>query len=86
LPAFAECASAAKVATLVVAVVRAVTDPVQAVPGAATVQAYVRASPARGAATDGPPAAKSVVIFRTTDPVPPASVVRILYVKLVVPV
>ena len=87
-PAFAELAPAPKVATLVEAVVLEVSDPLQPVPGAATVQVYVKASPAEGGvSTEGPLAGlKSEVTFKVSVPVPVDCVVRILYVRLVVPV
>ena len=87
-PAFAELAPAPNVATLVEAVVLAVSDPLQPVPGAATVQVYVKASPAEGGvSTEGPLAGlKSEVTFKVSVPVPVDCVVRILYVRLVVPV
>jgi hypothetical protein len=58
------------------------------VPGALTVQLYVKASPlVGGVATDGPPAGpKSVVTFVVRVPVPVVFVVRMKYVRLVVPV
>ena len=80
MPALDELAPAPKVATLVEAVVLAVSDPLQPVAGAAAVQVYVNASPAvGGVATDGPLAGlKSDVTFSVTLPVPVAWVVRIL--------
>lgn len=72
MPAFAELAPAPKVATLVDAVVLAVNDPEQPVPGVDTVQMYFRLSPAEGGvATEGPPAGlKSVVICSVILPLP----------------
>ena len=88
VPAAAECASVPKVATDVAAAVLAVTLPVHCVAGEATEQVYFNVSPAvGGVATEGPPAGeKSVVIRSVMVPLPPAWVVRILYVKFVVPV
>ena len=79
-PADTELALAPKVPTEVAVEVLAVCEPVQAVPGEATVQVYVSASPAvGGVVTDGPPVpAKSVVTFKVIVPVPPVLVVRIL--------
>jgi hypothetical protein len=59
----------------------------QAVPELAIVQSYFNVSPVVGGErTLGPPVgAKSLVIFRVIDPLPPLEV-RTLYVKLVVPV
>jgi hypothetical protein len=86
LPFLLERASAPNDATGVAAVVLAVCLPVHAVPGAVTVQVYASASPGLGGeATDGPPGLKSEVTCNCTEPVPPTLLVRILYVKLVVP-
>jgi hypothetical protein len=86
-PAVPDPAPAPKVATLVEAAVLAVCEPLHAVPGAATVQVYVRASPAvGGVVTEGPFAGlKSEVTFSVSVPAPVVVVVRILYNKLVVP-
>jgi hypothetical protein len=72
VPAFAELAPAPNVATLVEAVVLEVCEPLHAVPGVATVQVYVKASPAEGGvATEGPLAGlKSDVTFSVIVPVP----------------
>lgn len=87
-PAFPEPAPAPNVATFVEAAVLDVREPLQPVPGDATVQVYVSASPAEGGvATEGPPAGlKSEVTFRVMVPAPVEVVVRILYSRLVVPV
>ena len=87
-PARAELAPAPKVVTEVWAVVLEVCVPLQAVPGAAAVQVYVSVSvPFGGVATEGPFAGeKSVVTFNVILPVPVDCVVRILYVRLVLPV
>jgi hypothetical protein len=87
-PALVDCALAPNVATPVLALVLAVCEPVHAVPGFETVHEYVRASPVLGGVvTDGPLAGpKSAVTLDVMEPVPPAFVVRIWYVKAVVPV
>lgn len=75
LPALAELAAAPKVPTAVAALVAAICEPVQGVPGALTTQVYDSASPAVGGVpTDGPPAPlKSEVISSVMVPVPPIS-------------
>jgi hypothetical protein len=79
-------ASAPKVATDVALAVLAAVAVLHGVADAADVQVYVIVSPAGGLATDGPPAAKSAVIFTVIVPAPPTFVDRTLYRKLVVPV
>jgi hypothetical protein len=77
-PTSAEWASAPKPTTLVPDDVLAGVLLTQGVPELGAVQVYARS------ATAGPPALK-VVTCTVMDPDPPPSVVRILYVKLVVP-
>jgi hypothetical protein len=87
LPALADLASAPKVPTDVLADMLAVCAPLQAVPGAVTVQVYASASPVDGGvATEGPPpAVKSAVTLSVMLPVPPVFEVRTRYRKLVTP-
>jgi hypothetical protein len=79
-PALGEWAAVPNVATLVVAVVEACTEPLHAVAGLGTEQLYFRVSvPVGGLATEGVfpvPLLKSVVTCSTMLPVPPDSLVR----------